>query len=148
MAGHRMGTTQRIAAALAGIGMLLSVSACASTTTTDATTANEAYCASSASVRSELVTLKDMVSSGDATRNEISDQAQVVLDAAVVARKDSNNLTESVRADVLAADEAFRDAILEIPSTTSTAAEAAEAYKAAIDAYYTSTDTARAALDC
>ena len=148
MAGHWMGTTRRIAAALAGIGIVLMVSACASTPTTDATTANEAYCASSASVRSELVTLKDMVTSGDATRNEISDQAQVVLDAAVVARKDSNNLTESVRADIQAADEAFRDAILAIPSTTSTAAEAAEAYKTAIDAYDTSIDTTRAALDC
>ena len=143
-----MNTTRRIAAALAGIGMVLTVSACASTPTTDATAANETYCASSASVRSELVTLKDMVTSGDSSRNEISDQAQVVLDAAVVARKDSNNLTESVRTDIQAADKAFRDAILAIPATTSTATEVAEAYHTAIDAYYTSIDTARAAVDC
>ena len=148
MAVHSKNTTRRIAAALAGIFIVLTASACASTPTPDATAANETYCASSAAVRSELVTLKDMVTSGDSSRNEVSDQAQVVLDAAVVARKDSNNLTEAVRNDIQAADKAFMDAVLAIPATTSTATEAAEAYHTAIDAYYTSVDTARAAADC
>ena len=107
-----------VTGALAGIGLALSVSACTSTSTTDATGANEAYCASSQEVLSELSTFKDMVASGDATRNEISDQGQVVVDAAVAAYRDSNALSESVRADIQAADKAFREAIRAIPSTT------------------------------
>jgi hypothetical protein len=134
--------------ALAGIGLALSVSACTSTTTTDVAAANEAYCASSQEVLSELSTLKDLVANGDSTRNEISDQGQVVVDAAVAAYRDSNTLSESVRADIQAADKAFRDAIRAIPSTTSTASEAAQAYKAAMDTYNTSIDAVRASQDC
>lgn len=143
-----MSRIRRVAVSLAGIGLALSVSACTSPTTTDATTANAAYCTSSKAVLSELSTLKDMVASGDSTRNEISDQGQVVVEAAVTAYRDSNNLSESVRADIQAADKAFRDAIRAIPSTTSSVSEAAQAYKAAMDTYNTSIDAVRASQDC
>jgi hypothetical protein len=146
--GHKMSRIRRLAVALAGVGLVLSASACTSPATTDTAAANEAYCASSKAVLSELSTLKDMVASGDSTRNEISDQAQVVVDAAVTAYRDSNNLSESVRADIQAADKAFRDAIRAIPSTTSTASEAAQAYKDAMDAYNASIDRVRGAQDC
>ena len=143
-----MSGIRRVTVALAGIGLALSASACTSPATTDSTAANVAYCTSSQTVLSELSTLKDMVASGDSTRNEISDQAQVVVDAALTAYRDSNDLSESVRADIQAADKAFRDAIRAIPSTTTTASEAAQAYKAAMDAYNSSIDAARASQDC
>lgn len=139
---------RRFTAALVGVGLAVSLSGCASTTTTDATAANEAYCSSSKAVLSELVTLKDMVASGDSTRNEISDQGQVVVDSAVTAFRDSNDLSASVRADIQAADQAFTQAMKAIPSTTSSAAEVTEAYKAAMDAYNASIDAVRASLDC
>lgn len=143
-----MGRIRRVTSALAGIGLALSASACTSPTTTDSTAASEAYCTSSKTVLSELSTLQDMVASGDSTRNEISAQGQVVVEAAVTAYRDSNDLSESVRADIQAADKAFRDAIRAIPSTSSTASEAAQAYKAAMDAYNTSIDGVRASQDC
>ena len=146
-----MNGIRRGALALACVSLALSASACASTASTDgadATTANNAYCTSSATVRSELATLKDMVVSGDSTRNEISDQGQAVVDAAVTAYWDFNDLSEAARADIQAADKAFRDAIRAIPSTTSTLTEATQAYTAAMDAYNTSIDTVRATQNC
>lgn len=143
-----MSTIRRVTVALGSICLALSASACTSTSTVDATAANEAYCTSSKAVLSELSTMTDMVDSGDATRNEISAQGQVVVEAAATAYRDSNNLSESVRADIQAADRAFRDAILAIPSTTSTASEAAQAYKAAMDAYNTSIDAVRVSQSC
>ena len=77
-----------------------------------------------------------------------SDQVQVVVDAAVTTYRDSNDLSESVRADIQAADKAFRDAVRAIPSTTSTATEVTEAYKSAMDAYNSSIDAARASQGC
>ena len=143
-----MSRIRRVTASLTSIALALSASACTSPTTTDATTASEAYCTSSKAVLSELSTLKDMVASGDSTRNEISDQGQVVVEAAVTAYRDSNNLSESVPADIQAADKAFRDAIRAIPSTTSSVSEAAQAYKTAMDTYNTSIDAVRASQDC
>ena len=143
-----MSRLRRVTVSLASIGLALSASACTSETTTDSGAASEAYCTSSKTVLSELSTLKDMVASGDSTRNEISDQGQVVVEAAVTAYRDSNDLSDSGRADIQAADKAFRDAIRAIPSTTTTASEVAQAYKAAMDAYNTSIDAVRASQDC
>ena len=144
-----MSRVRRVTIALAGLGLVLTASACGSTAITDATpSAEAAYCTSSEAVLSELGALKDMVASGDSTRNEISDQGQVVVDAAVTAYKDSNDLSEAVRADIQAADEAFREAIRAIPSSTSTVSEATQAYQAAMDAYNISMDAARASLGC
>ena len=144
-----MSMIRRVTTALVGVGLALSLTACASTatSTTDATAANEAYCASSQAVLSELSTLKDMVTSGDSTRNEISDQGTAVVDAATSAYRASDNLAESVRADIQAADQAFREAIRAIPRN-STVAEATQAYMAAMDAYNTSIDAVRTSLDC
>ena len=143
-----MNWIRRVTVALAGIGLALTASACTSPTTTDTTAANEAYCTSSQAVLSELSTLKDMVVSGDSTRNEITDQGQVVVDAAATAYRDSNDLSDSARAAIQAADEAFRDAILAIPSTTSSASEATQAYTAAIDTYNTSIEAVRESQNC
>ena len=87
-----------------------------------------AYCTSYKAVLSELATLKDMVSSGGSTRNEIGDQGQVVVEAAVMGFRDSNDLSESVRADDIQA--------------------ATQAYKDAMDTYSTSIDGVRASQDC
>jgi hypothetical protein len=84
-------------------------------------------------VLKELAALTDTVASGD---------------SAVTAYRDSNELSESTRADIQAADKALGDAIRAIPSTTSTAAEAIQAYKAAIGAYDTSIAGVRASQDC
>lgn len=143
-----MGNARRLSATVAGVALALMLSGCTSTTTADSASANAAYCTSSRAVLKELAALKDTVASGDSTRNEISDQGQVVVEAAVAAYRDSNNLSESVRADIQAADKAFRDAIRAIPSTTSTASEATQAYKTAMDTYNTSIDAVRASQNC
>ena len=83
----------------------------------------------------ELDSLRDMVSSGDSSRNEIADQAQVVIEAAGTAFRDSKELSAATRAEIDAADKAFRDAVKAIPSTTSSLEEAAQAYRAAYEAY-------------
>jgi phage shock protein A len=71
-----------------------------------------------------------------------------VVDAAATAYRDSNDLSDSARAAIQAADEAFRDAILAIPSTTSSASEATQAYTAAIDTYNTSIEAVRESQNC
>jgi hypothetical protein len=144
-----MSMNRRVTTALVGVGLALSLTACSSnaTSTTDATAANEAYCTSSQAVLSELSTLKDMVTSGDSTRNEISDQGTAVVDATTSAYRASDNLGESVRADIQAADKTFREAIRAIPASA-TAAEATQAYMDAMDAYNTSIDAVRTSLDC
>jgi hypothetical protein len=135
-------------ATIALTGSAVVLSACTSASTTETSSAGDAYCSSSQAVVTELDSLKDMVSSGDSSRNEIADQAQVVVEAAGTAFRDSKELSAATRAEIDAADKAFRDAVKAIPSTTSSLEEAAQAYRGAYEAYDESIAAIRASAQC
>lgn len=135
---------KRAAAVVAGLGLALTLSACSSSK--DTTDANAAYCASSATVQSEMAKLKTLVA-GNATIEEINDQRKVVADAVEQASQDADDLADEVASDVIAADQAFDDAINDIPEDA-TLAEARAPYQAAIDAWNASIASIRSDLGC
>ena len=59
-----------------------------------------------------------------------------------------NCCTAAAKAPAFKPGKALKDAILGIPGTSSTAAEATQADKAAIDAHNTSIDAVRASENC
>ena len=127
-----MGTARTITVTLAGLGLALSLSACSSSDDTAETSAQ--YCTSSAAAQAEVAELKTLVTGGEATIDDVKTQVQAIGAATATASKDAADLADSVKADIKAADDAFNDAIGNIPGDA-TLTEAAAAYQAAIDAW-------------
>ena len=112
---------------LAGLGLAMSMTACAPATAD----ANAAYCASSAAVQSEVAKLKAMATSSTVTLNDLSAQRNEVAKANAAAAKDAEKVGDEVKKEVVAADNAFDQAIKAIPGSA-TVSEASAAYQAAI----------------
>jgi hypothetical protein len=121
----------RTASVLAGFGLVLSLAACSNDDTAET---SAAYCESSAVVQTEVAELRTMISGGSATLEEVQAQVRTIGDASTAAAIDADDLADSVREDVIAADNAFDAAIQAIPSDA-TVAEAASQYQAAIAAW-------------
>ena len=139
-----MRTTRTITATLAGLGLVLSLSACSDGDTAEA---SAAYCASSAVVQGEVADLKTLVSGGQATIDEVQTQVQAIGAARVQALGDAADLAESVRNDIKAADDAFDKAVAAIPGDA-TLSEAADSYQAAIDAWDAAMASIRTEAGC
>jgi len=123
--------TSRAAAAIAGIGLALSLSACSSSDSVADT--NAAYCEGAVTVQSDLEELASLVESGAST-DAIKTQRDVVQSAIQANSVPLSQLQDSVQTEVEAANEAFDAAIAAIPDDA-TPAEAASSYKAAIDTF-------------
>jgi hypothetical protein len=112
---------------VAGLGLALSMTACAPATAD----ANAAYCASSAAVQSEVAKLKAMATSSTVTLNDLSAQRNEVAKANAAAAKDAEKVGDEVKKEIASADNAFDQAIKAIPGSA-TVSEASAAYQAAI----------------
>ncbi|MGB7979948.1 MAG: hypothetical protein WCF36_04040 [Candidatus Nanopelagicales bacterium] len=126
-----MRTARTITATLAGLGLVLSLTACSSDDTAET---NAQYCTSSAAAQAEVAELRTLVTGGEATIDDVKAQVQAIGTATATAAQDAADLADAVKADIKAADDAFDDAIAAIPGDA-TLSEAAAAYQAAIDAW-------------
>lgn len=126
-----MKNARRVTVTLAGLGLVVSLASCSSD---DTAGANAEYCTASATVQSEVATLKTLVTSGDATVEQVNEQRQAIARANAEAQGKAGDLGAAVRADIQAADKAFEDAIAAIPGDA-TIPEAADLYRAAVDAW-------------
>ena len=122
-----MSRTRSFVLGFIGLGLAISMTACAPATAD----ANAAYCTSSAAAQSEVAKLKTMVTSSTATLDQIAAQRDAVAKANVTVNKDAEKLADEVKKEVIAADNAFYQAVRAIPSSA-TVPEASAAYQAAI----------------
>lgn len=122
---------RRITVTLAGLGLALSLAGCSSE---DAAEANAEYCTASATVQSEVAKLKTLVTSGDATVDQVNEQRQAIAKANEEAQGKAGDLGDAVKKEIQAADKAFDDALAAIPGDA-TIPEAADQYRAAVDAW-------------
>ena len=135
--------TKRTTAALVGLGLALSLSACSSESTEDA---NAAYCSASAEVQSEVAALGALVTS-DATVDQVQEQREAVADSVEKAGEAAEDLADSVKDEISAADDAFTDAVNAI-SGDATVSEAAGEYQAAIQAWDAAVLSIRTEVGC
>ena len=137
--------TKRTAAAVAGIGLALSLSACSSNGDTAET--NAAYCESAANVQTEVAALRTLVTGGDATVDQVQEQRDAIASAVQDAQKQAGSLADSVQADIKAADDTFDAALQAIPGDA-TLVQAAASYAAAIQAWDASVKAIRTEVGC
>lgn len=138
-----MTPARAFAAALSGLALALSLSACSQ----DTAESNEAFCSSAAATQSEVDQLEAMVSDGTSTRDQIEIQYGSVTASAKNMLLDASDLAEAVQTDLKAADEAFADAIAAIPDDA-TVAEAATAFQAAIQSWNAAAASIRSEVGC
>jgi len=137
--------TKRTAAAVAGLGLALSLSACSSRGDTAET--NAAYCESAANVQTEVAALRTLVTGGDATVDQVQEQRDAIASAVQDAQDQAGSLADSVQADIKAADGTFDAALQAIPGDA-TLPQAAASYAAAIQAWDASVKAIRAEVGC
>ena len=137
--------TKRTAAAVAGIGLALSLSACSSSGDTAET--NAAYCESAANVQTEVAALRTLVTGGDATVDQVQEQRDAIASAVQDAQDQAGSLADSVQADIKAADDTFDAALQAIPGDA-TLVQAAASYAAAIQAWDASVKAIRTEVGC
>lgn len=137
-------THKRYLATAAGVGLVLSLTACSSESTEDA---NATYCEKQAQLRSEVDGLRSLIASSDATVDQVREQREAIADALAEAQSAAEGLADSVREDVEAADDTFTSAIDAIPGDASLAT-AAQDYTVAIQAWDASVDSIRAEVGC
>ncbi len=135
---------RRVTATLATVGLALSLAACSSADTAEA---NAEYCTASATAQSEVAKLKTLVTSGNATVDQVNEQRQAIAGAVEEAQGKAGDLGDTVKADIQAADEAFDDAIAAIPGDA-TIPEAADQYRAAVDAWDEAIMAIRSEVGC
>lgn len=122
--------TRRIVALAAGTAAAgLLISACSQSTEE----ASEAYCASVDQLDAELVELQKLITS-NATKEEVSDQADQVRDAYEDTRDASGDLGESVKDEASDAFDEFQNTVDDIPDDA-TVTESLDVYAAAAQAY-------------
>lgn len=109
--------------------------------------ANAAFCASSATVKTELGTLRSTATGGSATAEALKTQAQAVATAAEQAKADAQALDAAIRVEVETAQTAFQAAVDAIPADTGAVARAA-AYGAAVLAFGKALDAIDAQVGC
>lgn len=134
----------RLLAAAAALGLALSLSACSEESTTDA---NATYCEKQAAVQAEVAGLRSLVTSGDATVEQVQEQREAIAAALDDSQGAAGGLADSVRNDVQAADDTFTSAVDAIPGDASLAT-AAQDYASAIQAWNASVDSIRAEVGC
>ena len=106
----------------------------------DVTKANEAYCTAVTQVRSEIAEFQQMLA-GDATRDELSIQADSVRSAAINAILDAQDLAEVIDQELQDAGTQFADSLEALDDEAATpeqakaeAGSAAQAYLAEVEA--------------
>lgn len=135
--------TTRTAAALAGIGLVLSLSACSSTDTADA---NAAYCAGAAKVQTEVDSMSALIDSGSSA-DLVKAQWNKVQAAIQANSVPLSQLTDAAQEDVGSAYDAFTAAVEAIPSDLPPS-ETAPQYQAAIEALTTDIEAVQADIGC
>ncbi len=109
--------------------------------------ANATYCASAATVKSELETLRTTATGGSATAEALKTQSQAVATAAEQAKTDAQALDAAVRVEVETAQTAFQAAVDAIPADSGQVARAA-AYGVAVVAFGKALDAIDAQVGC
>ena len=135
--------TTRTAAALAGIGLVLSLSGCSSTDTAEA---NAAYCEGAAKVQTEVDSMSALIDAGSSA-DLVKAQWNKVQTAIQANSVPLSQLTDAAQEDVSAAYEAFTAAVEAIPSDLPPS-ETAPQYQAAIEALTTDIEAAQAEIGC
>ncbi len=137
---------RRTTAALAAIGLALSLSLTACSSSPDTQEANAAFCEGAAKVQTEVDKLSSLIDAGSPSE-VVKTQWNAVQSAVQANSVPLSQLDEAVQDDVTAASDTFKQAIEAIPEDA-TPAEAAPQYKAAIDAYDTSISAINAEVGC
>jgi hypothetical protein len=137
---------RRTTAALAAIGLALSMSLTACSSSPDTQEANAAYCEGAAKVQTEVEKLSSLIEAGSPS-DVVKTQWNAVQSAVQANSVPLSQLDKAVQDDIAAADDALTQAIEAIPGDA-TPAEAAPQYKAAIDAYNSSISTIKAEVGC
>lgn len=108
--------------------------------TDDVEKANQAYCASVEQVRSEVATFQEMAA-GDATRDQLSVQADSVRASGINVYLDAKDLKQVVGQELQAAGTQFRDALeglddegVSVEQAKAEAVTAAQAYLDEVEA--------------
>lgn len=135
---------KRSVAAVAGVGLALSLAACSSESTEES---NATYCEKQAKAQSEVAALRSLITSGDATVEQVQDQRTAIQDALADAQSAAGDLGDSVRSDIEAADNTFSDSVDAIPGDASLATAATD-YAAAIQAWDSSVESIRTEIGC
>jgi hypothetical protein len=145
-----MFTFRKTAGVAAALALALSLSACSSSSDTAAETpaasapaasapasptssvgaANEAFCTSSAALKSEIENLRTLVTGGSVTVEALQAQREAIKAAGEQAKTDAQALDAAVQAGVTGAQAAFQTAIDAIPADQTGLKEVA-AYTAA-----------------
>jgi Cys-tRNA synthase (O-phospho-L-seryl-tRNA:Cys-tRNA synthase) len=135
--------TTRTAAVLAGLGLVLSLSACSSSDTADA---NAAYCEGASKIETEVQTMETLIGSS-ASADAVKAQWGAVQAAIEAKSVPLTQLEDAVQEDVSAAYDTFTTAIEAIPADIPPS-EAAPQYKAAIDGFTTATEAVKSEVGC
>jgi hypothetical protein len=145
-----MFTFRKTAGVAAALALALSLSACSSSSDTAAETpaasapaasapasptssvgaANEAFCTSSAALKTEIENLRTLVTGGSVTVEALQAQRDAIKTAGEQAKTDAQTLDAAVQAGVTGAQAAFQTAIDAIPADQTGLKEVA-AYTAA-----------------
>lgn len=131
-------------AAAVGLVLVAGLTACS---TTDTTTQNEQYCASAATLQTEMTKLKAMVTGGQATLNDVEKQVKTVESAYRTALDQAEDVPDAVRSEIQSAYASFVKAVNAIPGTA-TVSEAADSYEAAVTAYEAELAKIRTEVGC
>lgn len=134
----------RTAAALAGICLALSLSAC--TSSTDTEEANAAYCEGASKVESEVDKMAALIKDGSSA--ELVKAQWGAVQAAIEANSvPLSQLEDAVQEDVGAAYDSFTSAVEAIPADAPPS-EAAPQYEAAIAGFTADIDAVKTEVGC
>jgi len=131
-------------AALAGLGLALSLSACSSTP--DTAEANATWCEGATKVDTEVETLSGLIQGG-ASADEVSAQWNAVQAAIEANSVPLSQLSTSVQEDVATAYDGFTAAVEAIPADASPS-ESAPQYEAAIEGFNADVSGVKSEVGC
>lgn len=135
---------RRTTAALAGIALALSMSACSSST--DTAEANAAYCEGAAKVQTEVQKMEALIDSGSSA-DLVKTQWGAVQAAIEANSVPLSQLEDAAQEDISTAYDTFTAAIEAIPSDIAPS-EAAPQYAAAIDGLTSDLEGVQAEVGC
>ncbi len=135
---------RRTTAALAGIALALSMSACSSST--DTAEANAAYCEGAAKVQTEVQKMEALIDSGSSA-DLVKTQWGAVQAAIEANSVPLSQLEDAAQEDISTAYDTFTAAIEAIPSDVAPS-EAAPQYAAAIDGLTSDLEGVKAEVGC
>ena len=133
-----------VVAGMAGLSLVLTLSACSSNDTAEA---KKEYCDANSAVQTEVASLKTLVTGGTATVDDVKKQVDKVKEAASKAADKGKDLADSVKGQIESADEAFTKAVDAIPGDA-TLQEASTQYQAAVAAWEQSVAKIRSDAGC